>query len=146
MGTVYRRQVRFCTTCDCRLDTIAARQACEMAGHTIELRDQGPYWIKYQVNGRPQCVSSGSNKREVAKSLLKLREGDVEKGLPVTAGVNRITFDQAAADLVNDYTTNRRRSLRILNLRLKKHLTPFALVKMSQSYIESLSTARSSSS
>ena len=26
MGTVYRRQVRFCTTCDRRLDTTAARR------------------------------------------------------------------------------------------------------------------------
>lgn len=98
MGTVYRRQVRFCTTCDERLDTIAARQACEAAGHVIELREQGPWWIKYQVGGRPQCVSSGSDKKEDAKRLLKLREGDVEKGVLMTAHVNRVTFEEAAAD------------------------------------------------
>jgi integrase len=91
MGTVYRRQVRFCTTCDRRLDTTAARHACAAAGHAIEIREQSRWWIKYQVGGRPQCV----------------------------------TFEDATADLVHDYTTNRRRSLRVVTLRLAKHLTPF---------------------
>jgi integrase len=124
MGTVYRRQVRFCTTCDLRLDTIAARQACEAADHPIEIREQGPWWIRYQVGGRPQCVSSHSEKKEDAKRLLKAREGDVVKGVPITAGVGRVTLEDAAADLINDYKTNRRRSLRVVELRLTKHLTP----------------------
>ena len=125
MGTVYKRKVRFCTTCDQRLDTTAAWRACETADHPIEIREQSVWWIKYQVTGRPVCVSSGSHKKEDAKRLLKLREGDVEKGMPITAEVNRITFDDAATDLINDYTTNKRRSSRVLDLRLKKHLTPF---------------------
>jgi len=124
MGTIYRRQVRFCTTCDRRLDTTAARQACDVAGHAIEIREQGPWWIKYQVGGRPQCVSSYSDKKEDAKRLLKAREGDVVKGVPITAHVGRVTFEEAAADLVKDYTTNRRRSVRIVTLRVAKHLTP----------------------
>jgi hypothetical protein len=98
---------------------------CKSAGHAIEIRQQSIWWIKYQLHGRPQCVSSRSHKKDVAKRLLKLREGDVEKGMPITAEVNRITFDQAADDLINDYTTNKRRSLRVLTLRLKKHLKPF---------------------
>jgi integrase len=125
MGSVYKRQVRFCTSCDRRLDTIAARKACETAGHGIERREQGPYWIKYQLNGRPVCISTDSDKYETAKSMLKLREGDVERGIPTTAAVNKITFDEAAQDLINDYTTNKRRSLRVMKLRLAKHLTPF---------------------
>ena len=124
MGTIYRRQVRFCTTCDRWLGTTAARQACDAAGHAIEVRHQGPWWIKYQVAGRPQCVTTGSDKKEAAKRLLKLREGAVEQGAPITAHVNRVTFDDAAADLVKDYTTNRRRSLRVVQLRLTKHLAP----------------------
>ena len=125
MGTIYRRQVRFCTTCHRRLDTIAARQACEAAGHAIERRDQGPYWIKYQVNGRPQCVTTGSDKKADAKKLLREREHLVDTGAAITAQVNRMTFEDAATDLLNDYTTNKRHSLRVLKLRLKKHLTPF---------------------
>ena len=124
MGTVYRRQVRFCTTCDRRLDTKAAQHACDAAGHTIELRDQGPWWIKYQVRGRPQCVSTGSEKKEDAKKLLREREHLADTGAAVTARVNQVTFADAAADLIHDYTTNQRRSLRVVQLRLTKHLTP----------------------
>jgi integrase len=107
-----------------RLDTIAARQACDAAGHAIAIRDQGPWWIKYQVGGRPQCVSSHSDKKAEAKRLLKAREGDIVNGAPIAAHVGRVTFEDAAADLITDYTTNRRRSLRVVELRLRKHLTP----------------------
>ena len=124
MGTIYRRQVRFCTACDRRLDTTAARQACDVAGHPIEIREQGPWWIKYQVGSRPQCVSSYSEKKEDAKRLLKEREGEVVKRVPITTHVGRVTFEDAAADLINDYKTNHRRSLRVVELRVKKHLTP----------------------
>lgn len=43
----------------------------------------------------------------------------------MTAHQNRVTFEDAAADLVNDYTVNKRRSLRTATLRLRKHLTPY---------------------
>ena len=125
MGTVYRRQVRFCTTCDRRLDTTAARNACSGVGHAIEVRDQGPWWIKYQVRGRPVCVTSGSVKKEDAKKLLRQREHLVDSGAAVTAHQNRVTFADAAADLINDYITNQRRSLRAVQIRLTKHLTPY---------------------
>lgn len=108
MGTVYRRQVKSCTTCARRLDTIAGRQACAAAGHAIEIREQRTWWIKYQLGGRPQCVSSGSDKKKAAEDLLKEREGDVVKGM-----------------LLNDYRTNKKRSLRTITLRIDKHLTPF---------------------
>ena len=75
--------------------------------------------------GPSQCVSSHSEKKADAKRLLKAREGDVVRGVPITASGGRVTFEDAAADLVNDYQTNRRRSLRVVELRLKKHLTPF---------------------
>ncbi|MDO8795071.1 MAG: site-specific integrase [Vicinamibacterales bacterium] len=125
MGTVYRRQVKFCRTCDRRLDTTAARRACESAGHTIEIREQPIWWVKYQVAGRPQCVSSGSDKKRVADDLLKEREGDVVKGMPITAQVGKIRFEEAADDLLNDYRTNKKRSLRTVTLRIEKHLKPF---------------------
>ncbi len=125
MGTVYRRQVRYCTTCARRLDTRAALQACTTARHVIEARDQPIWWIKYQVGGRPQCVSSHSERKEDAKRLLKTREGDVVRGVPITASTSRVSFEDAAADLINEYKVNGRRSLRTVELRIRKHLTPF---------------------
>jgi integrase len=124
MGTVYRRQVRCCTTCDQRLDTIGAQQACDTAGHAIERRAQPIWWIRYQVGGRPQCVSSHSTRKEDAKKLLREREHLADTGVPITASVGRVTFGDAAADLITDDTTNRRRSRRVVALRVKKHLTP----------------------
>ena len=125
MGTVYRRQVRFCLTCRRRLDTKAAQRSCRDASHTIELRDQGPWWLKYQLRGRPVCVSSGSEKKEDAKKLLRQREHLADTGAAVTAQANRVTFEDAAADFLNDYSTNKRRSLKTVQLRLTKHLTPY---------------------
>src|SRR4051812_25449734 len=125
MGSVYRRQVRFCRPCDQRLDTTAARRECEAAGHTIEIRELPTWWIKYQVGGRPQCVSSGSDKKRVAEDLLKEREGEVVRGLPSTAQVGKVRFDEAAEDYLNEYRTNRRLSLATVKGRIENHLTPY---------------------
>ena len=84
------------------------------------MREQGPYWITYQVNGRPQCVTTGSDTKAEARRLLREREHLVDRGAAITARVNRILFDDAAQDLIHDYTTNKRRSWRTLTLRVEK--------------------------
>src|SRR5262245_59086609 len=106
MGTIYRRKVHVCRTCRVRLDKTQSRLACVSAGHTISTRESPIWWIKYQVNGRPQCVSSGSEKRKVAEDLLKERQGDVVRGVPVTAAVGKIRFEEARDDLLNEYGIN----------------------------------------
>ena len=40
------------------------------------------WWIKYYRNGRGMRESSLSTKERDARRLLKLREGDIEHGLP----------------------------------------------------------------
>jgi len=125
VGSVYRRKVRVCTTCDRRLDTTASREACEAAGHAIAVRDQGPWWIRYTVDGRRQCTSSESEKKADAKRLLQAREGDIAKGLPLPTDAGPLAFDEAAEDLLTDYRLNQRRSLRTITLRIRKHLWPF---------------------
>ena len=125
MGTVYRRQVRFCTTCAHRLDTRAEQARCEAASHAIEVRQRPTWWIKYQVNGRPQCVSSESHRKTDALDMLKDREGKViRSGAPLTAKIGKLRFEEAAEDLLNDYRTNGKRSLRTITLRITKHLSP----------------------
>jgi integrase len=125
MGTIYRRQVRFCKTCHRRLDTTAAWTACESAGHDVEIREQPIWWVKYHVGGRPQQVSSNSTKKEDAKKLLREREHLVDQGAAITADVGKLRFDDAADDLVNDFKSNKKKSLRTVELRIRKHLTPF---------------------
>jgi hypothetical protein len=48
------------------------------------------WWVKYYRNGRSMRESTGSTKGSDAKRLLKLREGDIERGLPVNLKLNRI--------------------------------------------------------
>ena len=61
----------------------------------------------------------------MASELLKLREGDGAHGLPVTPKIGRLRFEEAANDLLNEYRTNRRKSLDEVERRIEKHLAPF---------------------
>src|SRR5262245_16345801 len=83
------------------------------------------WWIKYYRNGRPCRESSGSEKESDARRLLRLREGDVERGVAIAPRVGRITVDEAATDVVNDYRVNGKRSLPDLERRLRKHVLPY---------------------
>jgi integrase len=91
-----------------------------------ELRKRGQtWWIRYYKNGKRHEESSGSTKETDAKSLLRLREGDIERGIAITPKVGRIRFEEAVKDVLNDYRTNRKRSLSDVERRIEKHLTPF---------------------
>src|ERR1700694_5439958 len=83
------------------------------------------WMLKYFRNGQPLFESSVTGDKTQAKKLLRNRETDIDRGLPVTAKVGRIRFEEGAADLVNEYKVNRRRSLDVLETRLTKHLQPF---------------------
>ena len=82
------------------------------------------WWIKYYRDGRAIRESAGSAKEGDAKRLLKLREGDVERGVPIVPKVGRLRFDEAIADLLADYDANGKRSAKLLEQRVAKHLEP----------------------
>lgn len=91
-----------------------------------ELKRRGQiWWIRYYKNGRRYEESSGSTKEAAAKGLLRLREGDIERGVAMTPKVGRIRFEEAAKDVLNDYRTNRKRSLDDVERRIELHLKPF---------------------
>jgi hypothetical protein len=83
------------------------------------------WWIKYSRNGRGYYESSGSRKHEDAKRLLRLREGDIERGVPVTPKAGRMRFQEAADDLLTDYQINKRRSYADVKRRIDIGLEPF---------------------
>ena len=91
-------------------------------GATVEGR---VWWIQYYRNGLAQRESSVSKKESDARRLLKRREGDVARGVPITPKVGRIKFEKLAADVVNDYKINGKRSLRDLEARLRLHVLPY---------------------
>lgn len=83
------------------------------------------WMLKYFRNGQPIYESSGTDDKTQAKKQLRNRETDIDRGLPVTAKVGRLRFEEAAADLMNEYKVNKRRSLDELERRIDKHLRPF---------------------
>jgi integrase len=88
------------------------------------IRESPIWWIKFYANGRAIRESTETTKDTIARRILRSREGDAEHGLPVGPKVGKITFEEAAADIVNDYTANSRQSLPKLKGRLQRHLTP----------------------
>lgn len=87
-------------------------------------RDLPTLWIKYYQSGRAVRESTGTTKETVARRILRTREGDVEKGIPITPKMGRITFEDAAKDLVNDYTVNGKKSLEHVKRRIDLALEP----------------------
>ena len=93
---------------------------------SVYSRKRSPYlWIKYHQHGRVVRESTGTKNETVARRMLRTREGDVERGIPIDPKVGRITFDEAVADLLNDYKANRKRTYVDAKRRIQKHLAPF---------------------
>ena len=90
-----------------------------------QIRKRGKFYqIRYYRNGQRIEESTGQTRHKDARDLLQQREGDISKGVPITARSTRLTFDIAAADVVADYQVNGRRTLDNLERRIRLHLTP----------------------
>ena len=89
-----------------------------------ESREGPTWWIKYYQHGRLVQESTGTTKDTVARRLLRAREGDVEHGIPITPKMGRVTFEDAATDVLNDYQINGRKSHGVTKRRLALHLGP----------------------
>jgi integrase len=81
-------------------------------------------WIKYYENGRPVRESTGTTKDRVARRILRAREGDVERGVPIVPRMGLVTFEDATDDLLNDYKTNGRKTHDHAKRRIELHLKP----------------------
>jgi len=83
------------------------------------------WWFKYYRDGVPIRESAGKGAGEkAARSLLKRREGDVERAVPVSPKVGRITVDEALAAVVTDFRVNGKRTLDDVEQRIRSHLLP----------------------
>ena len=91
-----------------------------------EIRLRGRiWWVRYCREGRRYEESSGSAKHEDAKRLLRLKEGDIERGIPVTPRLGRLTFVEGVKMVIANYTADNRDTLQHVQRRIDKHLTPF---------------------
>jgi len=78
---------------------------------TGEKRTSPMWWIAYSVRGKVHRESSHSTKEADAWKLLKKHHGEIELAKPVGPDVQKTTFEDMAAMIVNDYKANGRRSL-----------------------------------
>ncbi|MBI3007563.1 MAG: site-specific integrase [candidate division NC10 bacterium] len=76
------------------------------------------WWAQYYVNGARRRESTGTESQAEARRFLKLREGAVGKGAPIAPRLDRILYDELAADLRQHYRTSGRRSLEEVEARL----------------------------
>ena len=80
------------------------------------------YWIKYYRNGKSYAESTQSDKIEVAKRKLKLREGEISQGNLPSVCFDRVKFDDLVKDFISDYHVNKRKSMERAEFSVK-HLT-----------------------
>jgi hypothetical protein len=64
--------------------------------------------IRYHRNGRPLEESTKYTRKGDAHTLLKLREGDLAKGMPINPAQFKLTFEDAAKTVVDDFRANGR--------------------------------------
>jgi integrase len=85
----------------------------------------GRFWhIQFYRHGRMFQESSRSEKKTVAEHMLRDRLEKVRQGLFQSPRVERVTFDELAADLLNDYRMNGRRTTDDAESRISNHLLP----------------------
>ena len=82
------------------------------------------YWIKYYINGRAIRESTRTDKLSEAKRMLDERKGRAAIGLATPRRVDRIRYDEIAADLLRHYQTTGCRDETDAKGRLKR-LLPF---------------------
>lgn len=82
-------------------------------------------WIKYYRNGVPMRESADSDKENVAKKLLRDREGAIDRGVPVTPQTNRVTLSELLDDVLTDYRVNQRKSLETVTYYIEGHVRPY---------------------
>ena len=87
------------------------------------------YWIKYYKNGKPYAESTQSDKSEVAKRLLKKREGEIAQGKLPGVVYDRIKFDELAEDYLVDYRINDKRTVKKAERCVKYLLREFGGMK-----------------
>lgn len=81
---------------------------------TRERREVSVWWIQYSVRGKAIRESSHSDKKQDAVRLLKRRLGEMGKGRMVGVDAEKVTFEDLAAMLIDDYQVNQRKSLKLV--------------------------------
>lgn len=82
------------------------------------------WWVKYYRNGVPIRESTKTDDWEDANRFLKRRNGEVVTGKFRRTGPERVRMRSLFEAVEDDYKDNQRKSLRDVQIRLKKHRLP----------------------
>jgi integrase len=69
------------------------------------------YYIQYYRNGKRFKESSNCDKKEVARRLLKSREGEIAQGKMPSICFDRVLFDELVHDYLRDYQINNKQTM-----------------------------------
>jgi integrase len=83
-------------------------------------------WIKYYRGSKTFRESARTDNEKKAQALLDLRQAQVKTGTLPPRYLERVTFDEVAADFLNDYKVNGRKSIRKAEESVKKLKEHFA--------------------
>jgi len=83
------------------------------------------WWLKYYVDGKAIYESSGVTDRAEAGRILREKMGEVATGRHAGPAAERVTFDDLAEMVLNDYSVNGKKSLPDTEARIRLHLRPF---------------------
>jgi len=78
---------------------------------TREVKGAATFTLEYYVDGKMRREATGTTSYTEAVRQLKSRQGQIAEGRRVEPTGDRLTFDRLAANLVNDYRAQGRRSL-----------------------------------
>ncbi len=81
---------------------------------TGERKEVSIWWIQYSVRGTTIRESSKSDRRQDATALLKKRLGEMGKGRMIGPDAEKVTFEDLAKMLIDDYQVNQRKSLSLI--------------------------------
>lgn len=70
------------------------------------------YWIKYYRHGKQFAESTHTDKLEIAKRMLKTREGEIADGKRPSICFDRISFEDLLKDYVTDYKINGKKTVK----------------------------------
>ena len=87
---------------------------------TKQLKETGPFWIGYFIDGHPRREGTGTWKHKEAERILKEREGRVAKGEQIPLRADRVRVEELLDDLKAHYQTTGCRNLKEAEGRLVK--------------------------
>lgn len=91
----------------------------------IILRGRVWYIRYYDARGRRRLESTHSNDREDAEKLVRKRLSAKDAGVLPEAAIGSMTVKEATDDVIADYKTNGRKSLKDVQIKISRHLLPF---------------------